>query len=135
MIEYKLYTETNFEFWGYAGWFFASRHVEKEIGAKWHSDDNMYWILALTNNRCVGISGIENKKNCAFFRNSYVLPEYRKMGVYTNFIKMRFDVAKKWGKTKCTITCTDMSKPIALKLGFMETGKRGHYTSMVCYIQ
>lgn len=129
IIEYRIYTEPlSFEFWGNAGWFFASRLVEKELGAKMHADKNMVWVLAFDYSQCVGISGIKMCNRYAELKHSYVISAYRGNGIYTAFSKMRINLAHERGYHKIKVTCTDMSKGIIASLGFTEKGKRGRYT-------
>jgi len=129
-MEYKIFhnpEKNDKEFWGLTGWFFASRQVEKELGAPIHHDDGMIWVIAVEQNKAVGISAIEIKKNgTGYLKHAYVISEYRHKGIYTTMVKKRLVILDKTETIRST--CTDKSLPILLKMGFREYGTRGKYT-------
>jgi len=132
---YKIYESDSFEFWGYTGWFFASRIVEKELGSKMHYDNNMTWVIAINNDDCVGISCIQTKKGYALFKHSYVLPLYRGCGIYKELVAKRLQYAKENNISIIKTYCTDMSKGVLELFGFVQGGNRGRYSTMELKIE
>lgn len=129
-MEYKVFRNPNkndIEFWSLTGWFFASRKIEKEMGSPIHHDNGMNWVIAIENDKTVGISATEIKKNgIAYLKHAYVLPEYRKRGIYNEMVKRRLHLLVDARIIKAV--CTDMSLPLLKEFGFREYGKRGRYT-------
>ncbi len=115
-------------FWSLAGWFFASREVEKEIGAPIHNDSGMVWIVAEIDGHCVGLAALQIKKTTGHLKHAYVCPEWRGQGIYKQLLKARMEYMIDKGITEIISTCNDNSLPILLKYGFEEIGKRGRYT-------
>ena len=129
-MEYKIFhnpEKKDKEFWSLTGWFFASRQVEKELGAPIHHDDGMIWIVAIQDGQSVAVSAVQIKKNgIGYLKHSYTLPEFRRQGIFSDILKIRLDLLKDTKAIRST--STNMSLPIMLKSGFKKYGTRGKYT-------
>jgi len=75
---------------------------------------NTKYIGYFKENELVGFSGYLEYKNKTVFKNHFVLPEYRRQGIFSEMFTYLFD------KTKVPIeaTCTKMSINHYLKKGF-----------------
>lgn len=65
----------------------------------------------------VGFAGVMTYKKKAIFKNSYVVPEYRRRGIWKLLFKYRVDVIRQKGIKKIEATCTSMSIEAYLKMG------------------
>lgn len=129
-MEYRIYYNPCFEFWGYAGKFFALRSVEKEMGSPIHHDDGMIWVICIDKNDCVGIGGLLPKNNYAELKHAYVIPQARGRGIYHKILEIRLDIIRDMDYNLIRTRCTDMSKRTLERFGFNKVGAVGRYSKM-----
>ena len=65
----------------------------------------------------VGITGAIWYSKKAVFKNSYVLEDYRRKGIYKTMFRYRMIAARERGVKLIEATCTEMSLPFYLSMG------------------
>jgi hypothetical protein len=67
--------------------------------------------------KLIAITGVIWYSKKAIFKNSYVLEEYRRKGIYQNLFRYRMIAVRERGIKLIEATCTDMSLSLWLKMG------------------
>lgn len=105
----------------------------KQYGVMFKENTN-YWGL-YKKKVLVGVVGYDLQKNGkAVLRSDYVIPEERKNGVYLELNKFRMDLLESKGVREMTITCTENSLPLHLRLGAVPIKKYKKYTKLKYYL-
>lgn len=102
--EYKIVEMTNMdkEFYPLIGPFLARREIIKALGEPIYDDDDKQWFIALDGKKQVlGFAAAVVTKTGVQFSDSYVLPDYREQGIFTDLINAR--LAKYKGQLMKTI--------------------------------
>lgn len=89
------------------------------------------YYCARAKGKMIAICGVMIYASKAVFKNDYVLPEYRRNGVW----KMLYDyrlalVTNMESIKKIEATCTDMSLPLYLRMGARVTKKYARFTKV-----
>ena len=117
-------TNTDKEFYKIMGPFISRREIVKELGYNIWDDDNKNWFVAIKNDKVCGFVAAIARNNSIIFCNDYVLPQYRKQGIYEALFAARLYNYK---NNIITATVTNASLGCYLANGFSVVGKRGKY--------
>lgn len=113
------------------GPFFGSRTIEKELGAKIYDDPDRQWVIIKDNAAVAAIASIEVKGSKAYFKNTYVMPQYRDQGLYTKLCTVREDMIKAAkGKVKEIYVTAKEKSSMAdnwISRGYEPHSQRGSY--------
>ena len=82
------------------------------------------------NDTLVAITGVIWYSKKAVFKNSYVLEDYRRKGIYMQLFRYRMIAVRERGIKVIEATCTDMSLPLYLKMGAKVTEQYKTYTKV-----
>jgi GNAT superfamily N-acetyltransferase len=82
------------------------------------------------NDKLVAITGVIWYSKKAIFKNSYVLEEYRRKGIYQNLFRYRMIAVRERGIKLIEATCTDMSLGLWLKMGAKIIQQFKNYTKV-----
>jgi GNAT superfamily N-acetyltransferase len=113
-------------FYSVMGPFLSRREIVAELGNPIWDDPEKEWFIAYQGSQMVGFAALRKKGRQTLLVSSYVLPAYRKSGVYTALLKARMEAFQ--GPLKAI--ATPSSVPALLKAGMKESGKRGKFTVM-----
>lgn len=129
-IRIETYTpsQQDYDFYGMMGPFFACREYAKEMGGwQFYNDTNTTWFVALDVSGVVGFCSAIEKKTHIYWDNFYVVPSDRGKGISTMLHRARLQWCS--GKGECrAITDNPIQAHNYIKIGMVETGKRGRYT-------
>ena len=78
----------------------------------------------------VAITGVIWYSKKAVFKNSYVLDDYRRKGIYQQLFRYRMIAARERGVKLIEATCTVMSIGLWLKMGAKITQQYSTYTKL-----
>jgi GNAT superfamily N-acetyltransferase len=73
---------------------------------------------AYQSGQILGFSGLIYRKNKVIFKNNYVLPSHRRLGLFNSMLKFLLEKVKQEGFQVAEARCTDMSLGGYLKNGF-----------------
>lgn len=110
------------DFYQLLGPIFGSRQFEKEVGIRAYDDIGKLWFCALDHNAVIGVASVRGN----VVSDCYVLPAWRKNGVFTEVLERL--IKKTSGPLKAV--CTQASKPSFLKAGFTEKSATKNFTKM-----
>jgi GNAT superfamily N-acetyltransferase len=127
----EMMEHSNDELWRLIGRYFASPSIRAELGRPMSSLPGDLWWIAIVDDRSVaGFAALRGKNKKAELRHAYVLPAFRRQGIYTELLKARLAFAH--GKYEMLeTTATAASLPLLLKCGFVQRGNRGKYAKLV----
>ncbi len=126
-------------FWAKMGQFFASPAIRKELGLAMSDSPNHIWVVVTEgdgvssnglDSPVMGFGAIVRKKDVCQLVHAYVLPEYRRRGVYREILAHRILIATGCKVQAIRATCTEMSRHALKARGFVEVGTRGKYDLM-----
>ena len=120
-MDIKILKNTDYEFYKLLGPFLARRSIEKEIGSKIYDDDNKIWFVAKKDKDVIGFAAVIKNNVCS----SYILPQYRKIGIFT---KILLYIINNYKKLKTV--ANQNSYKIFLKNGFIVKRKKGSFYVM-----
>lgn len=116
------------KFYKLLGPFLSRREVVKDLGYPVWDDDGKHWIVALRGKVVVGFCGWRQEKDHVVFASSYVLPKYRKGGVYRQLVAARLaDIPK---PCRVRVTANANSFPLLKKQGFRPVRQFKNFTTM-----
>ncbi len=111
------------EFYIKLGPFLGSRDVRKEFdGYPLSNADDWVWLLAEDNGEIVGFVSIEPKNKVLQISAGYVVPLYRRKGVYKRLIK---EAVKFAGSRAMDVTTREYLVPLFEKAGFRALKMKG----------
>ena len=111
------------EFYIKLGPFLGSRDVRKEFdGYPLSNADDWTWIVAEDNGSIVGFVSIEPKNKALQFSAGYVIPPYRKKGIYKHLIK---EAVKFAGERPMDVTTRENLVPLFEAEGFKPLKMKG----------
>ena len=125
MVKYRTISsgETPEEFYIKLGPFLGSREVRKEFdGYPLSNADDWTWIVAEDNDDVVGFVSIEPKNKVLQFSAGYVVPPYRKKGIYKRLIK---EAVKFAGDRIMDVTTRENLVPLFESEGFQPLKMKG----------
>jgi GNAT superfamily N-acetyltransferase len=82
------------------------------------------------NGKLVAITGVLWYAKKAVFKNSYVLEEYRRKGIYQQLFRYRMVAVRERGIKLVEANCSDMSLPMHLKMGAKVTKQYKDWTQV-----
>jgi GNAT superfamily N-acetyltransferase len=115
------------DFYFLLGPFLSRRIVARELGGPIWDDDGKLWLVALMGNTVLGFCAFRPQKNVIWLCSDYVLPEWRRQGVYNELFAQRFALLH--GKY-CCAKATASSRWTFERYGFTCTRKHGRYFMM-----
>lgn len=77
-----------------------------------------YFILRDAEKKTLGFCGIQFYSHKAIFKNSFIVPECRRNGLWAIMYAYRESITKAKGIKTIEATCTAMSRGLYLKLGY-----------------
>lgn len=125
MVKYRRISsgDTPEEFYIKLGPFLGSREVRKEFdGYPLSNADDWTWIVAEDNGSVVGFVSIEPKNKALQFSVGYVIPSYRKKGIYKRLIKEAVEFA---GERPMDVTTRENLVPLFEAEGFKPMKMKG----------
>lgn len=130
ILDYQIEIITNEhpEFYRLIGPFLARREIAKEIGEPYEpfwDEDGKLWFVAMRDGTVLGFATLLPKKTLIQFGEAYILPAYRKQGIYAHLIDARLAHCPT-GATVQVLVCSSSIKQY-ITLGFTlhrERGKR-----------
>ena len=125
MVKYRRISsgDTPEEFYIKLGPFLGSREVRKEFdGYPLSNADDWTWIVAEDNGSVVGFVSIETKNKALQFSVGYVIPSYRKKGIYKRLIKEAVEFA---GERPMDVTTRENLVPLFEAEGFKPMKMKG----------
>lgn len=126
--EIRVVTNKQREFYRDIGPFLSRREIVRELGFNIWDDDRKVWYVMYQGETVVGFAAMIPGDKKTVFMSAYVPPEYRSRGIYSELLDARLSDVVTW---PVTTTATDKSRPILESRGFVATGQRGRYTSMI----
>jgi hypothetical protein len=97
---------------------FGHKEITKALEICVHHTDCDEWMLAVQNGMILGFSGYNKSGDVFILKRSYVMPEYRNIGLYKIMIDKRIEKGIKDGFKIFQATTTPMSRNELLKRGF-----------------
>ncbi len=85
------------DLWIGIGPFLVSREVHNDCGGPIYSTAGTTWILAYAGGEVVGFASLRCSKSVSYYDYGYVLPDWRKRGVYTQLADDRTVLAQSLG--------------------------------------
>lgn len=120
-------TNGDARFYPAIGPYLSRRNVAAENGSPIWDDDGKEWFLAYHGRKLVGFAALRVVGSHSSLCSAYVLPEFRKQGVYTALVRARLDGRD--GPFKAVATPCSV---LALKhAGFKANSSKGKFTVMV----
>lgn len=127
-ISTRVINNTDEDFYRLIGPFLSRREIVKETGFPIWDEDDKTWVVCFISGNVAGFSAIKPKGSTVILCSAYVLPEFRKMGVYQLMVQERLKLSARY--QKLTTTANENSYPALLKIGFNPVRKNGHFTVM-----
>lgn len=87
------------------------------IKEKLYFNKNTTYFVGSIDNKIVGFVGIMWRKNKAILKNAYVLPEYRRQGIFKRLDKYTKNNIGQKGIHLIEANCTDIILPFHIKMG------------------
>ncbi len=128
MFEVKEYMDTcnNTEFYSHMGRFFAERIFRKELPYL-INDPEKIWYLFFDNTDLAGFCGVVMTQNSTSFTDFYLLPTYRNQENKEFIAKYMLNLYR--SERIRILTNSEDEMKLWEKLGFMESGRKGSYTT------
>lgn len=120
-------TNSSQAFYGTLGPFLSRRHIVKELGGPIWDDDGKQWWATLLGGKVAGFAAASDNERRVTFQSAYVLPEYRRQGIYRTLFYARMEA---FPGRQIRAVCTAASLPLFLGNGFTAAYKRGSYTEV-----
>lgn len=119
-------------FYNFVGKLALDRNVTKELhdiqyGSVYDEIDTATWLLASIDNVIVGCCAFYDRGKYYLLDNTYVLKQFRGLGIGSLLFSKRFELARSFNKTLKVITKNPIQAHIYEKYGFQLTSKRGKY--------
>lgn len=117
-IQYKIITNENYEKLAIVLFqFVTSQECIKELdNYPILNDNDCIWIIAKECDKIIAFTGMRVKGTKAILKESYVIPSYRKKGIYSKLFLMREKYIKELNKkTIITGIANKKSAPVFLK--------------------
>lgn len=118
----------------FIGPFATSRVVVKELEGPVYSDDNYTWFVVIdpqNSNKVVSISSIDlskSEKGEAAFGLTYVVPSYRRQGIYRHVFGLKMDFCKVKGVKVIKGLANPLSAELFSEHDFAVVRKNGRWT-------
>lgn len=109
-------------FYQIMGPFFGSRQMAKEVGIQPFDDDGKLWFVSMVGDKAIGVASL----NGSVVSDCYVISDYRNKGVFSLLI----DSIVRSTASNLKANCTNMSRGIFAKFGFLQTKQTKNYTMM-----
>lgn len=120
-------TNTYPKFYQLLGPFFGSREVYKALGGGVFDDAGKEWLIALDGGKVAGFCAFLVTGKRAKLKSSYVIPEYRKKGLYDYLFGQRMVILEGRGIEVITGTATAMSRSTYERYGFTLRPKGNYF--------
>lgn len=105
----------------FIGRFSMNPEVIREMGGyPILTSEKMRWWVAIAEKKVIGFAAVKETAKHLMFTYSYVIPEWRRKGVYKATVAARMEWAKANGYKTIKADCTEFSLPYLLKLGFVK---------------
>jgi GNAT superfamily N-acetyltransferase len=117
-------------FYALMGPFLARREIVADLGGHLWDDDDKTWFIATSADRktvygfCAARPAARGR---TAYLSAYVLPDYRRQGVY----RQLWDARRERFPGPAQATCTAASLPLYLAAGWTVSGQRGAYRRVV----
>ena len=122
----KIYVGTlNAELWPSIGPILTRKSTYQEIGDYPFVEDDMVWIIAQRENNVLGFCSIKNGSPLEL-TNDYILPEYRKLGIYKILFEKRLSLVEE--EHLRIVTRNQIVVDMSLKHDFKIKSQRGTWT-------
>lgn len=121
--------ERDSEFYADMGPFFASATVAKELGEPLYDEEGSLWVLAKKSKKLVGWAVFRIRKDGdAMFDWSYVVPEHRQKGLWTQMYEFKMGHLQEIG-ISCvhTATCDVDMQEAFKKFGWQVRREKGRW--------
>lgn len=109
-------------FYQIMGPFFGSRQMAKEVGIQPFDDDGKIWFVSMIGDKSIGVASLNGR----VVSDCWVLPDYRNNGVFSSLLD---SIVRNTGEN-LKANCTNMSRGIFAKFGFLQTKQTKNYTMM-----
>lgn len=119
-------TNEDARFYPAIGPYLSRRSIMAENGSPIWDDDGKEWFVAYRGRKLAGFAALRMVGGHAALCSAYVLPEFRKRGVYTALVRARLD--ERDGPFKAV--ATECSVPALKRAGFKASGSKGKFTVM-----
>jgi len=97
---------------------FGIRKIAQELGGDIYHDNCDEWLLVVQEGRLLGFSGYDKFNDKFTFKRSYVMPEFRGLGIYKEMFQRRYNRALELGCKILQAKTSPMSRRIFEKNGF-----------------
>lgn len=121
------------KFYSTLGPFLARREIAKELGAPTWDDDGLTWFVAKRfvprrGSTVLGFCALQQADGKAELRSSYVLPKYRKSGVYAALFEARIAAIQRPCVAHSVVR--DTAAVVFRKHGFCEKKRTKNFHTM-----
>jgi GNAT superfamily N-acetyltransferase len=123
-------TNTAPDFYKLMGPFLSRRDIVAELGFALWDDDNKVWFIAFDGERVVGFAALRIEGQSGTLCSAYVLPDYRRRGIYGRLITERIQYAGQQGMGTLKATATESSARALQEAGFVLLRPVGRYVRM-----
>lgn len=125
-------TDKDAAFWCAMGPLFANRQIVKELEGPMFDDDTYTWILAMADNgQIAGFTSLTTAridKGITECTAAYVMPEYRRKGLYRELFRQREKVGFALGTTELRGVANPISKHVFVGEDWEVTRTAGKWT-------
>ncbi len=111
-------------FYPIVGPFLGRREIARELGGPVGDDDGKTWFAAVADGRAQGLCAALPRGGVTAYQSDYVLPEFRRRGVYAALRAARAEAFP--GRARAV--CTTAALPYLLADGFRPVRARGRFT-------
>ena len=118
----KVMNKTQSDFYQVIGPFFGNRQMSKEVGIQPFDDDEKTWFVSMIGTNPVGVASLKGST----ISDCWVKPSNRNEGVFSSLL----DYIVRNTNSNLKANCTNMSKRIFQKFGFVENKQTKNYTFM-----
>jgi GNAT superfamily N-acetyltransferase len=102
----------------YCAKIFGTRGIANELGGAIYNDNCDEWLLCVKQDELLGFSGYDKSGENFTFKRAYVFKEYRRLGIYREMFKRRYERAKELGCKILQAKTTVMSRQLFIDNGF-----------------
>jgi len=129
---YTRLTNQHPNFYFYVGPLLSRRAIVKQLGSPVWDDDGKIWVIAhiASLSEAVSISAITVKGTKAYLSSAYVIPAFRKQGIYLHLLDRRISVAREHRAHTITAVATEMSLHGLQSRGFAVRSRKGRFYRM-----
>ena len=102
----------------YSSKIFGTRGIANELGGAIYNDNCDEWLLVVQNDDVMGFSGYDKTGDTFTFKRAYVFKKYRRIGIYREMFKRRYERAIELGCKILQAKTTVMSRQMFIDNGF-----------------